>query len=342
MKWRAGTALILVFIMLTSLIGCAGSDETKRDKYVIVTKSAGNPYFDRLVEGFETVIENAGQQCIVKQPEEATAEAQMLMIEEAISEDIQALAVAATDADALEPMLMQAQEKGIKVITFDSNANENCRMTFVNQASTEAVGKALMEAVYDISGGEGQWAILSTTSQAVNQNEWIDAMKKEAEDKKYQDLRLVDIVYGQDEYTSSTNCTRELLDEYPDLKVICAPTVMGIRAACQIVSQDYAGSAVKVTGLGLPSEMVEYIGAGSQNPCPYMYLWNPVETGELTAYTAMELVAGNVTGTIGESFTAGDMGVYEFQKCESGGSEVIVGEPLEINSRNIDEWKELF
>ena len=71
--------------------------------------------------------------------------------------------------------------QGIKVSCLDSKANPDSRQTFVNQAGTTEIGQALMDAVLDITGGEGQWAILSATSQATNQNAWIDAMKEDHE-----------------------------------------------------------------------------------------------------------------------------------------------------------------
>ena len=52
-------------------------------------------------------------------------------------------------------------DAGIKVCGFDSKVNADSRMTFVNQAGTKEIGQTLMDAVYDITGGEGQWAILS-------------------------------------------------------------------------------------------------------------------------------------------------------------------------------------
>ena len=81
-------------------------------------------------------------------------------------------------------------------------------MTFVNQAGVTEIGEALMDAVLDISGGEGQWAILSATSQATNQNAWIEAMKEVMKDDKYSKLELVEVAYGDDEPQKSTDVTQ--------------------------------------------------------------------------------------------------------------------------------------
>lgn len=333
---------IFVWIFLVWLIsGCSSQTTSGQQKYAIVTKSSGNVYNDKMVEGFQQAIEDSGNQCQIQQPEEATAESQILIVDELISQNIDGLAIAVNDPDALEPILKQAESMGIEVITLDSDTSKEGRSTFVNQVSAETLGKVLMEAVYDISGGAGQWAILSTTSQTTNQNQWIRAMQTEAQKTKYADMRLVDIVYGEDDYTTSTNCTRELLQEYPDLKVICAPTAVGAKAACQIVQQS-SGKSVKVTGLGMPSELADYIGDGPEDPCPYLYLWDPEKTGEVAAYTLMELTKGSISGEIGQSFLAGDIDVFTFTEDANGNSEVIVGEPIKFEKDNIEEWKELF
>lgn len=321
---------------------CGCQEDEQIQNYAIITKSMDNAYNDQIVLGFQQVIEENGYNCIVRQPETATAENQMIIINELIQKEVDAIAIAANDAKALSDVLEEAIQAGIKISTFDSNAEVDANKVFVNQASAEEIGEVLMQSVYDIAGGEGQWAILSATSQAANQNDWIRAMQKEAEGREYKNMRLVEIVYGDDEFGKSITETRRLLNEYPDLKVICAPTVVGIRAAAQVVAQSDKKDIIKVTGLGMPSEMASYIGQTEGNVCPYMYLWDPKEIGELSAYVSIELVNGRISGEAGDQFVANKLGVYELQECSLGGSEVILGSPMLINQDNIDEWKDKF
>ena len=51
----------------------------------------------------------------------------------------------------------------------------------------------------------GKIAILSATSTAPNQNDWIDLMKEELKKPEYAKLELVDTVYGDDDDTKSYN-----------------------------------------------------------------------------------------------------------------------------------------
>lgn len=336
---KTGKYLVLLMVMAVFFAaGCKNGNFA--GKYAIVMKAEGNSYNEQVVKGFEKVITDHGGSCIIAYPDTPTVEDQIIQVESLISQKVDAIAIAANDVNGLQSILTKAMAEGIRVSTLDSNTNANSRQTFVNQADTSDIGAVLAQSVYDISGGAGQWAILSTTSLAANQNGWIDAMKETMAQPEFRELRLVDIAYGEDDYELSREKTFELLEKYPDLKVICAPTVKGVLAAAEVVEESGKGGRIRVTGLGMPSEMADHIGA--DKACPYMYLWNPEEVGALSAYVSLALVSGEITGAAGERFSAGDMGSYTIQQCSDGGTEVIVGSPLKIDAGNINKWREAF
>jgi rhamnose transport system substrate-binding protein len=355
MRKQMVCGVLCAAMLLGTLTGCSGKTETGGNQssvaqdgggsssgktYAVITKSAGNPYNEKIAQGFQKVIEAEGGTCIVKHPESATADAQVSVIQSLISQGVDSISIAGNDENALQAALEDAMAAGIKVSCLDSKVNKDSRQTFVNQAGIKEIGHALMEAVYDISGGEGDWAILSATSQATNQNAWIESMKEVMKEEKYSKLNLVEVAYGDDEPQKSTDQTQALLSKYPDLKVICAPTTVGINAAAKVLQDEK--SKVKLTGLGLPSEMAEYIGDDDAHSCPYMYLWNPLEVGSLGAYTSMALVEGTITGKAGDKFTAGEMGDYEVIEASDGGTELILGPPFKFDSSNIAEWKSVY
>ncbi len=319
----------------------AVSASAEGEKIALVGKSAGNAFFEIAAEAFVAEAEAQGATVDVVYPETATADAQIKVLDNLISQQPDAICIAANDVNALQAKLEEAMDAGIKVSSFDSAPNKESRQIFINQAGTEAVGQALLDACYDLTGGEGQYAILSATSQASNQNAWIDAMKKLAEsDEKYANLELVEVAYGDDEPQKSTDQTAALLEKYPDLKVICAPTTVGIAAAAKYLQDN--GSSVKLTGLGLPSEMVEYTGDDDAHSCPYFYLWDMQGLGKLSALSTLALINGDITGAEGETFTAGDMGEYTITAADDGGTEIVLGQPLEFNTDNVAEMAELY
>jgi len=342
--------LLSIAMLSTLLVGCSGNTagttkSAAKKTYAIIVKNAGNPYNEKESAGFKKVIEDGGATCIIKAPSEATAEAQITMINELVAQKVDAIAIAGNDADALQPALKQAMDAGIKVLSLDSAVNKDSRLVHVNQASTVLIGTTLVAAVADIAGADGgQFAILSATSQATNQNSWIEAMKADLA-KDSRKLELVKIAYGDDEFQKSVDETEALIKNYPDLKVICAPTTVGMMAAGKVLTDKGLTATIKLTGLGLPSEMADYIGA--DKACPYMFLWNPLEIGALAAYTAIALVDGSITGKAGETFTAGTLGdkkdgKYTIVDAADGGTEIILGSPFKFDPSNIAEWKAVY
>ena len=319
----------------------AAGDSAKGKKIALVGKAAGNAFFEIAAKSFQETVEAEGGEVQVVYPETATADAQIKVLDNLISQDFDAICISANDVNALQAKLEEAMDEGIKVSSFDSAPNKDSREIFVNQAGTKEVAQALMDAVLDISGGEGQFAILSATSQSANQNAWIDAMKTIMEgDDKYSKLELVDVVYGDDEPQKSTDQTAALLQNYKDLKVICAPTTVGIAAAAKYLQDN--GSSCKLTGLGLPSEMQEYTGDDDSHSCPYFYLWDMQSLGKLSAYTTIALINEDITGAKDDKFTAGDLGDYTVTEADDGGTEVVLGAPLKFDTSNIEEMAKLY
>ncbi len=345
MKAKKLLALGLASIMSISMLaGCGGGNEGGdsasggNGTYAFIAKDVQNPYMQKVYEGFEKSCKEVGASALYKGPEAATPEKQIEIINQLIAQNISGIAIAANDADALQPALTEAMEAGIKVISLDSAVNKDSRMTHIQQADPEKIGRGLVQAAYDMVEGEGGIAILSATAQATNQNLWIEWMQKELAEnpEKYAKTPLVKIAYGDDDPTKSTSETQALLTD-SSIKVIIAPTTVGMLAAGKVL-QDKK-STVKLTGLGLPSEMAPFIEDGT---CPWMYLWNPVDIGYLAGHTMDALVKGTITGEKDGTFTAGELGEKKIIDAADGGTEVMLGDPFKFDPENIAEWKEVY
>lgn len=354
-KMKKLIGLGMAVLMSSMLVACGGNSATQgggdtapnndggqqeegAEKYAFIFKNTGNPYGEKMMDGFTEAIEEVGGEVILRAPDQPTAEGQIQIIEQLITQKVAAIAIAGNDQDALQPALKKAMDQGIKVLSVDSSVNTNSRLIHVNQADPERIGRVQIEAVAEMIGGEGQIAVLSATSQATNQNLWIEWMKKELEDPKYAKMELVKVAYGDDLRDKSVSETEALLRTYPDLKAIIAPTTVGIAAASKVISDKGLTGEVLVTGLGLPSEMASYISSGVS---PWMYLWNPIDVGYAAGYTAIALVDGTITGAVGETFEMGRLGSKEIVE-DGDGSQVMLGDPFKFDAENIDEWKEVY
>ncbi|MEN6399248.1 MAG: rhamnose ABC transporter substrate-binding protein [Rectinema sp.] len=331
---------VAMIIAVMGMIVPASVFAADKPKFAIVFKNTGNPYGEKQLQGFKDGIQEQGYEAILRSPELPTAEAQIQIIEQLIAQRVASICIVGNDYDALQPVLTKASKAGIKVFSLDSSVNPASRLTHVNQADSEKIGQTLIKAAYDMTGGKGgEIAILSATSQASNQNIWIDFMKKELAKPQYASLKLVKIAYGDDLRDKSVSETEALLRSYPNLKVIIAPTTVGIAAAAKVITDKNLIGKVFITGLGLPSEMATYIENGA---CPYMFLWNPIDVGYLGAYVATALVNGKITGAVGEKFSAGRLGNYTITKAPDGGTEVLLGPPFKFDKSNIAEWKNVY
>ena len=148
-------------------------------------------------------------------------------------------------------------------------------------------------------------------------------------------LDLVDIVYGNDQSEDSYNQALALVDKYPDLKLIMAPTTVGIAAAAKAMQDEGLCDDVKVSGLGLPAEMVSY----TLNGCaPEFALWSFVDLGYLTYYTTYMLANGDIEGVEGETFEAGRMGEVTIEKdpTRDAGLRVLMGPFTVYTEENVE------
>ena len=332
---------ISMALVLSMLAGCGAgtaSDSSKGKKFAFIFKNTGNPYGEKQMQGFKDAITELGGEAILKAPDQPTAEAQIQMIEELIAQKVDSISITGNDYDALQPALKKAMDKGIKVLSADSAVNPASRQVHINQADPERIGRVQVQAIAEMIGGKGQIAVVSATSQASNQNTWIEWMKEELKDPKYKDIELVKVAYGDDLRDKSVSETEALLKTYPDLKGIIAPTTVGIAAAGKVLTDKGLKGKVHLTGLGLPSEMAEYIESGV---CEWMYLWNPIDVGFLTGYVADALVKGTITGKIGDKVTAGKLGEKSVV-ADGDGTQIMLGDPFKFDAKNIAEWKTVY
>jgi rhamnose transport system substrate-binding protein len=144
-------------------------------------------------------------------------------------------------------------------------------------------------------------------------------------------LQLVDTVYGNDDDTISYTQAQGLIQKYPDLKVIIAPTTVGIAASARAVSDAKLTGKVFVTGLGTPNQMRDYVKSGDS---PEFALWNPGDLGYLSIYALNAIATGKIKGMPGDKFTAGKLGDYTVDP----NGVVLLGKPTIFNKDNIDNF----
>jgi rhamnose transport system substrate-binding protein len=314
----------------TATTGSTGSTSGGKT-YALVPKNLGNPYFDTANKGAQEAAKELGVTVNYQGSSTADATQQIQVINSLVAQHVNGLAISANDSDALEPAGKSAMDAGIPVVSWDSQIAQGGRNVHINQANAEDIGRSEVQLLSKLIGGKGKIAILSATSTAPNQNEWIKWMKDELTKPEYKDMELVATVYGDDQDEKSYTEAQGLMTTYPDLKGIISPTTVGIAASARAVTDANKIGQVIVTGLGTPNQMRAYVKSGA---APAFELWNPGDLGYLAIHTLDAIASGKIKGNPGDTYTAGKLGSYTIAQDGT----VLLGKPTVFDKDNIDDF----
>jgi rhamnose transport system substrate-binding protein len=310
-------------------------------KSVFIPKQTGIAVFDQANEGAK---EAAGElqvdpaEFLGPSSPENCVSGQIDTVTNAGTQGVNGIMISNCAGDQIEPAVKQASDAGATVVSWDSPVpSGEGESVFIAQVDFDETGKVMADLALDILGEEGgEYAILSAAPDAANQNAWIKAHKEAIKDPKYANLKLVDTVYGNDESEKSYDEALGLVDKHPNLKMIMAPTTVGIAAAGKAMTDENLCDKVKVTGLGLPDEMKEYTLSGC---APKFALWSFTDLGYLAFYTAYGIATGQVEAEAGAQFEAGRLGEYTIEKdpTRDAGLRVLMGPFTEYDKSNVEE-----
>ena len=392
---KKALALLLAATMTAGVLaGCGGngSDTTSgggststggmEGAHVFMFKSAGNHFGELMYEGFKAYVEAQGGTAQEKSPAQPTVADQVKLIEECVTQKIASLTISANSDTGYDEVFKKCEEAGIKVISVDSELSPEFRTVHVNQCSSADVGaqlvrsatlialgvnysedmkadgmeSAVQEALSSYNGDELKFGVLSAAVDTPVQNGWIADMEKELSKDMYKGKVSADLdkKYGNDDPTISTTQANAFVSENK-VDVIISPTTVGISAAGATLSTSNVD--IKLTGLGLPSEMSKYCPQSPDDDanefiCPFMMLWDVVDLGALSAAAAMAAVDDGYTGEEGSTFTKAAYSVdingttldYEEKPytteaaAEGDGTIVTLGEPMVYYNGNMETY----
>ncbi|GGL71994.1 rhamnose ABC transporter substrate-binding protein [Wenxinia marina] len=317
-----------------ALAGGAASAQDDTVRIALVVKALGIGFFEAAAEGAQEAADELGNvELIYTGPTDTTAEGQIEVINSLIAQQVDAIAVSANDTDALVPALQRAMERGITVISWDSGVAPEGREMHLNPSSNALIGNMIIKLAADHLPDGGQVAILSASATATNQNTWIEEMN--AVMGNYPGIEVVATVYGDDLADKSYREAQGLMQTYPDLDAIIAPTSVGIVAAARAVEDAGKVGQVNVTGLGLPSEMAGAIESGASQS---FAIWNPIDLGYSATMLAYALATDQAEAAPGAEIPMGRMGTLTLDDNSEG----AMADPFTYDASNIDEFKDIF
>ena len=291
----------------------------------MMPKSKGNAYFIACRKGAEEAAKEFNVKLLYDGPTDPDPARQNEIVDTWITRGVDVIAVAVENRVGISSALRRARAKGIKVLTWDADAEPDARDFFVNQATPEGIGETLMDNAAKVLGNKGEFSIITASLTASNMIEWQKQIER-VRAAKYPDIKMVALRPCDDLQKKAFDEANTVMSAYPNVKLfmaICTPAVPG---AAEAVKQS-GRTDVHVVGLGLPNDNKRYVHEGIT---PALILWKTMDLGYLAVFASKELALGRLQpGAL--SLTAGRLG-----KIEIEGDNILLGKPFTFTKENID------
>lgn len=299
----------------------------KRLTIAVTPKTTTDPYFVTCKEGADEAARELDVNLLWNGPISGDPAAQNEIVNGWITKGVDVIAGALVNPTAISSVLRKAQNHGITVLTWDSDAEPDAREFFVNQATAEGIGSTLADEGARLADGQGQYAIITATLTDTNQNEWIKAIKARMA-AAHPGMTLATIHPCDGQRDKAMTEARNIVQAYPDVKVliaICSPAVPGAAEALKQADNHN----VKLTGLSTPNLCRDYLHEGWVQS---IVLWNTRDLGYLTVYASAAAREGRLKRG-DTNFTAGRLGPLKVDR-----DQILLGQPLVFTTANIDQF----
>jgi ribose/xylose/arabinose/galactoside ABC-type transport system permease subunit/ABC-type sugar transport system substrate-binding protein len=293
----------------------------------MMPKSKGNAYFIACRKGAEEAAKELGVKLIWDGPTDPDPAKQNEVIDTWITRGVDVIAVAVENRQGISSVLRKARSRGIKVITWDSDADPDARDFFVNQATPEGIGQTLMDTAAEILGNKGQFAIITASLTAANMIEWQKTIEARRA-SNYPQIKMAALRPCDDLQKKAFDETSAILNANPDVKLIMAICTPAVPGAAEAVKQS-GRTDVKVIGLGLPNNNKRFVHDGIT---PVVILWKTADLGYLTVLAAKGVGDGSLKPGAKE-LDAGRIGTVEI-----AGDNILLGKPFKFTKDNIDQF----
>ena len=316
----------------------------------MLPKFKGENYFDAVKTGAQEAADELGITLLYDGPsqDQATNQKQVDILQGWIAQGVDAILVSPNDAAAIVPTLEEARSAGIKVVTFDADANDG-RDMFVNQVTADAAAKGLLDAAkLDLENkGYGadkkaNIALVSGSGTDANQTAWEKAIDELLATEDYSFMVIqnkdTDALYpGTDETKANEACATLISrmgpgeDQIQGAIALSSMTTPALGAQYEAAASKPDANVITMTGLATPNALASYIEDAS-NPLNTGVLWNCMDLGYLSVQTAAQLCAGQVSPD-SASINAGRLG----EKAIDAG-QVILGDALVFDATNVGDF----
>ena len=212
-------------------------------------------------EGMERAAAELGVDVQMIGPSGGDPSAQVAELQTLINQkQIHGLAVSSASNDALKPVIAQAFDAGIPIISFNTNNPESKQMGFVGQdlvASGESLAKELLGV---LDGKTGKVVVASVDSGAGWSNDRFAGFKKGVEGSG---LEIVGPVNTGNEPSAAYNTIESTMAAQGDAIALVSLDCCSFTAGAKWLQQSGKAGKIHSVGFDVQPQTVEYLKAGT-------------------------------------------------------------------------------
>lgn len=261
-KWLS---ICLVVCLIGGIGGAAWYRQKKIEErrmslvYIPKVEDSTNDFWKALILGTKMAAKEYNADIEIKAPaEENDIERQNELLKEAISEEPDAILFSPSSFTESNDLLKEAKEKGIRISFIDSYTEEKVQDLTVATDNLEA-GEKLGKFAATLLGPDDQIAIVAHVKGVSTAVEREEGFRKGLGDLA---KNIVEVVYCDSQYEKSRKLTQELMEKYPNLKMVAGMNEYSSVGAARAVKAAGAKDRIQVVGVDSSQEAVQLMENG--------------------------------------------------------------------------------
>lgn len=261
-KWLS---ICLVICLIGGIGGAAWYHQKKIEErrmslvYIPKVEDSTNDFWKALILGTKMAAKEYNADIEIKAPtEENDIERQNELLKEAISEEPDAILFSPSSFTESNDLLKEAKEKGICISFIDSYTEEKVQNLTVATDNLEA-GEKLGKFAATLLDPDDQIAIVAHVKGVSTAVEREEGFRKGLGDLA---KNIVEVVYCDSQYEKSRKLTQELMEKYPNLKMIAGMNEYSSVGAARAVKAAGAKDRIQVVGVDSSQEAVQLMENG--------------------------------------------------------------------------------
>src|SRR6476646_6881805 len=292
---RDGWGRVVLAGVLASAFACSGGGEkaapagdsakaatSKAGKPIVlamIAKESANPVFRAARTGAEAAAKELSAKYGVDvkvewlTPPQQDGEVQAQRVRQALNEGVDGILISASDAGKVTGAINDAVDRGVPVMTFDSDAPQSKRFAFYG-VDDEKTGQQTMAELAKLMNGKGSVAILAGNQNAPNLQRRVQGAKDEA--AKYPGISIVGTFNHVETPQDAAAEVVRVNNAYPDLQGWAM--IGGWPLFSQSLLTDLNPAKIKVVSVDALPAQLEYVEKGIVPVllAQSVYLWGDV------------------------------------------------------------------